>query len=113
MRIYLLFFIFIALFLLNGCFKESPIYTLEENFDTIQKNGTEYALHKLSHNGQTFISEPEQFIHPDDYEHYNIGKQIGKTKDGMEIFEVKNEPQRIVMRGLMFPEEFYKLSIHQ
>ena len=99
-----------VLFLLNGCSKDLPIYEMDKNFDTVVIDNTEYSLQKLSYNDQTFISEPEQFIQPDEYEHYKIGKQVGKTKDGMRIHEVENDPQRIVMKGFMFPEEFYRLS---
>lgn len=65
---------------------------------------------KLSFNGQTFISEPEQFINGKAYEQYKLGKQIGKTKDGMKIYEVKNDDKRIAIQGFMYPAEFYKLN---
>lgn len=96
--------------LLVGCSYNLPIYKEERNIDTTIIDGTEYALLKLSYNGQTFISEPEQFMDPDDYDRFKLGKQIGKTEDGMQIYEVKNGKNRIAMRGFMFPATFYKLS---
>ena len=54
----------IALFFVGGCSNHLPIYELEENFNTAIIDGKEYALHKLSYNGKTYLSEPEQFIKP-------------------------------------------------
>lgn len=34
-------------FLLIGCSKDLPTYELEENFDTVVIDGTEYALQKI------------------------------------------------------------------
>jgi len=90
-----------------------PTYKLDQNFDTVVINDTEYALQKLSYNGQTFISEPEQFINEGEYEQFKLGNQIGKTKDGMEIYEEKNDHKRIAMKGFMYPAEFYKLTDHK
>lgn len=99
-----------TVFLLNGCSKDLPTYELDENFDTVVIKDTKYALQKLSYKGQTFISEPEQYINPVDYEQFKIGKQIGKTKDGMQIYEVENDKKRIAIQGFMYPTEFYKLN---
>lgn len=109
MKKYLLLSITTAL-LLIGCSHNLPIYEDDRNFDTTIINGTEYALQKLSYNGQTYISEPEQFMNPDDYDRFKLGRQIGKTQDGMQIYEVKNDKNRIAMCGFMFPATFYKLS---
>jgi hypothetical protein len=99
-----------TILLLIGCGHELPIYDEDRNFDTTIINGTQYALQTLSFNGQTYTSEPEQYIYPDDYDRFKLGRQIGKTQDGMEIYAVKNDKKRIAMRGFMFPTTFYKLS---
>lgn len=49
-------------------------------------------------------------MNPDDYDRFKLGRQIGKTQDGMQIYEVKNDKNRIAMCGFMFPATFYKLS---
>ncbi|WNQ10681.1 hypothetical protein MJA45_24165 [Paenibacillus aurantius] len=95
---------------LNGCSSSLPVYQEENNFRTVKIKGTEYALHKLSYGGKTYISEPEQYINPAFYKDLKLGKQIGKTEGGMRIYQVKNEDERVVMMGLMFPELFYKLE---
>jgi PBP1b-binding outer membrane lipoprotein LpoB len=99
-----------TILLLIGCSNELPIYEEDKNFDTTIINGTQYALQTLSFNGQTYISEPEQYITPDNYDRLKLGRQIGKTQDGMEIYAVKNDKKRIAMQGFMFPATFYKLS---
>ena len=43
----------------------------------------------LAANGQTYLSEPEQLINPDVYEDYKLGEQIGKTKEGIRIYELE------------------------
>lgn len=108
MRNYL-FILLISLFFISGC-NNYPIYELEENVGMGVVDGTEYALHKLSNNGKTYISEPEQIINPDYYNKLEIGKQIGKTKDGLQVRQVKNDENRVVIYGFMFPADFYKLD---
>src|SRR3954467_7308331 len=99
-----------ALFFISGCSNSLPTYELEENFNTVVIDDQEYALHKLTYNGKTYISEPEQFIKPDYYDKFEIGKQIGKTDDGMQVHQVKNDEKRVVMRGFMYPADFFKLD---
>lgn len=106
----LLCFLLVCIFFLNGCSNNLPLYESEENFQTIEINGNEYALHKLSYNGKTYISEPEQYINPDYYDGLKLGKLIGKTDDNMQIYEVKNDDQHVVLKGFMFPEVFFKLK---
>ena len=100
----------ISLFFISGCSNTLPTYELEENFDTAVIDGEEFALHKLSYNGKTYISEPEQFISPDYYDKFEIGKQIGKTDDGMQVHQVKNNEKRVEMKGFMYPADFFKLD---
>ncbi|MCM3764923.1 hypothetical protein [Neobacillus niacini] len=78
MKKYLFFSLTIVL-LLIGCSRNLPTYEEDRNFDSTIINGTEYALQKLSYNGKTFISEPEQFMDPDDYDRFELGRQIGKN----------------------------------
>lgn len=106
----LLCFLLVCIFFLNGCSNNLPLYESEENFQTIEINGNEYALHKLSYNGKTYISESEQYINPDYYDGLKLGKLIGKTDDNMQIYEVKNDDQHVVLKGFMFPEVFFKLK---
>ena len=100
----------IALFFIGGCSNSLPTYELEENFDIAVIDGKKYALHKLSYNGKTYISEPEQFIKPDYYDKFEIGKQIGKTDDGMQVHQVKNNKKRVVLKGFMYSADFFKLD---
>ena len=100
----------IALLFIGGCSNNLPTYELEENFDTAVIDGKEYALHRLSYNDKTYISEPEQFIKPDYYDEFEIGKQIGKTDDGMQVHQVKNDEKQVVMKGFMYPADFFKLD---
>lgn len=95
---------------MNGCSHNFPIYQSEENFKTVEIDSTEYSLHKLSYKGKTYISEPEQYTNPDYYEGLKLGKQIGETDDDMKIYKVENNDKRLVMKGFMFPEIFYKLD---
>lgn len=90
-----------------------PIYQSEENFKTEEIDGTEHSLHKLIYDGKNYISEPEQYINPVFYEGLKLGKQIGKTNDDMQIYKVENDNKRVVMKGFMFPETFYKLEYSQ
>ena len=101
---------FILLIFIGGCGNSLPTYELEENFDTAVIDGEEYALHKLSYDGKTYISEPEQFIKPDYYGKFKIGKQIGKTDDGMQVHQVKTDEKRVVVKGFMYPADFFKLD---
>lgn len=40
----------------------------------------------------------------------SLADKLEKTEDGMQIYEVKNDKNRIAMRGFMFPTTFYQLS---
>ena len=100
----------IALFFVGGCSNTLPTYELEENFNTAIIDGKEYALHKLSYNGKTYISEPEQFIKPDYYDKFEVGKQIGKTDDGMQVHQVKNDETTGGNERFMYPADFFKLD---
>ena len=100
----------IAIFIIGGCSNRLPTYELEENFNTTVIDGEEYALHKLSINENTYLSEPEQYIHPDKYDAFKIGKQIGRTDEGMEIYQVENDEKRLVIKGFMYPADFFKLD---
>lgn len=101
--------LFIALFIISGCTDSLPTYKLEGNFTTTVIDDEEYAVHKLIINGNIYLSEPEQLINPDYYDRFKIGKQIGKTDDGMQIYQVDNDEQRVVIKGFMYPTDFYKL----
>ena len=100
----------ISLFFISGCNNSFPIYKLEESVGKTVINSTEIALSKLSYNGKTYLSEPEQHINPDYYNKLEIGKQIGKTEDGMQVHQVKNDEKRVVIKGFMYPAYFYKLD---
>lgn len=110
MKKYIILLLFI-IFLLNGCGNDLPIYEIERNFDTVMIGGTEYAVHKLSYHGDTYLSEPEQLRTPEYYDDFRIGKQIGKTDDEMQIHLVENDEKRLVIKGFMFPAEFFKLNL--
>lgn len=103
------FVLFISIFTISGCNKSFPIYK-EESVGITIIDDTEYALYKLSCNGKTYLSEPEQLINPDYYDTLEIGKQIGKTEDGMQVHQVKNDEKRVVIKGFMFPASFYRLE---
>ncbi|WJH35413.1 hypothetical protein N6H14_05080 [Paenibacillus sp. CC-CFT747] len=100
----------VILLILNGCSRSLPVYQEEFNFRTVKIKGTDYALHRVSYSGKTYISESEQYINPAFYKDLKLGKPIGKTEGGMRIYQVKNDEERVVMMGLMFPELFYKLE---
>lgn len=100
----------IALFIIGGCSNTLPTYELEKNYNTTVIDDEEYALHKLNLNGNIYLSEPEQFINPDYYGQFKIGKQIGKTDEGMQIFQVENDEKRVVIKGFMYPADFFKLD---
>lgn len=36
------------------------------------------------------------------------GKQVGKTEDGLEIYEVKGDQQYLILKGFMFPGIVFK-----
>jgi hypothetical protein len=80
-----------------------PVFKLEENVEVITIDGTEYVLHRLSYNGTTYISEPLA-----DTDQYQLGKQVGRTKDGMQIYQVKGDDTRLIMQGFMFSPEVYR-----
>ncbi|MGE5703015.1 MAG: hypothetical protein ACM32O_10830 [Clostridia bacterium] len=80
-----------------------PVYILEENVVTITRNGTDYALHTLRYNGVTYRSEPFT-----DSREVQVGPWIGQTVDGMLIYTVQNDPDRIVMKGFMYPQVIFK-----
>ena len=105
-----LIFLLFSIFLLNGCSNNLPVYQSKGNFKTVEIDGTEYSLHKLSYDGKIYISEPEQYSNPDYYDELKLGMQIGKTDDDMQIYNVENDDKRVVMKGFMFPETFYKLD---
>lgn len=108
MRNYILFFT--ALLLLNECNKDLPTYKLDKNINTIEIDGTEYAVHRLSYKGHVYISEPEQYNNSDFYDKLEIGKQIGRTSDNLKIHSVKNDDKRLVIKGFMYPEDFFILD---
>lgn len=101
---------FITLFFIEGCGNHLPTYELQENYNSIVIDGNEYALHKLIINDNTYISEPEQFIQPAYYDTFKIGILIGKTDDGMQIYQVENDKERVVLKGFMYPADFFKLD---
>jgi len=105
-----LFCLFIFLIIFSGCSKKLPIYKLEKNTDSITINGSDYAVHKLKYKNQLYLSEPEQDVIPNKYSKLKLGKQIGRTKDDLQIYEVKNDEQRLALKGLMFPETFFKVK---
>ena len=109
MRKYLI-TLLIALFFISGCSNSLPTYELEENYEIAVIDEQEYALHKLTYNGKVYISEPEQSINPDYYDKFEVGKQIGKTDNGMVVHQVKNDEKRVVIRGFMYPDDFFKLD---
>jgi hypothetical protein len=80
-----------------------PVFKLEENVKVVTINGTEFVLHRLSYNGITYISEPLA-----DTDKYQRGKPVGRTKDGMRIYQVKGDGTRLIMQDFMFPPEVYK-----
>lgn len=80
-----------------------PIFKLQEHAKVVTINGTKYVLHQLSYKSTVYISEP--LADPDKY---RLGKQIGRTKDGMQIYQVEGDDTRVVMQGFMFLLEVYK-----
>ncbi|NKE04662.1 hypothetical protein [Mesobacillus selenatarsenatis] len=109
MRIYIGLFI-AAFLLLNGCNNDLPTYKLDENIDIIEIDGTEYTIHRLSYKDKTYISEPEQFINSEFYERLELGKQIGRTSDNLQIHIVKNDANRLVIKEFMYSEDFFILD---
>jgi hypothetical protein len=109
LRIYIGLFI-AALLLLTGCNNDLPTYKLDENINIIEIDGTEYAIHRLSYKDKKYISEPEQYINSEFYERLEIGKQIGRTSDNLQIHIVKNDAKRLIIKGFMYPEDFFILD---
>ncbi|MED4284793.1 hypothetical protein P4679_23000 [Priestia megaterium] len=105
-----LFCLFIFLIIFSGCSKELPIYKLEKNADSITIDGSDYAVHKLKYKDKLYLSEADQEVTPDKYSKLKLGKQIGRTKDDLQIYEVKGDEQRLVLKGFMFPETFFELK---
>lgn len=106
----LLFCLFISLFIFSGCSKNLPIYKLEKNADSITIDGSDYAVHTLRYKNKLYLSEAEQEVTPNNYSKLKLGKQIARTKDDLQIYEVKDNKQRLALKGLMFPETFFKLK---
>ncbi|MGF9891602.1 hypothetical protein ABEX78_23370 [Priestia megaterium] len=106
----LLFCSFIFLIIFSGCSKKLPVYKLEQNADTITINGNDYAVHTLRYKDKLYLSEATQEVNPSNYSKLKLGKQIGKTQDDLQIYEVKGNKQRLALKGLMFPETFFKLK---
>ncbi|WP_456364238.1 hypothetical protein [Priestia aryabhattai] len=104
-------FIFGSLVLiLFGCSKDLPTYKLVKNKDSKIINGTEYAIQRLEYGDKIYASEPKQDIDPDYYKQFKLGNQIAKTTDGLKIYNIKNSKKRVALKGLMFPETFFKLE---
>jgi hypothetical protein len=80
-----------------------PVLKLEENIEVATINGNKYSLHRLIYNGTTYISEPLA-----DTNQYQFGKQVGRTKDGRQVYQVKGDNTRLIIKGFMFPPEVYK-----
>ena len=36
------------------------------------------------------------------------GKQVGRTEDGLEIYQVKDNQQYLILKGFMFPGTVFK-----
>ncbi len=104
------FILLIALFLLNGCSGNLPIYKWDKSFDTVKIDGKEYSRDKLSYNGKTYRSEPEQDFNPNYYNKLDIGKKIGRVDGNFDIYQVKNDKNRVVLQGFMFPAIYFKLD---
>ncbi|QJX79921.1 hypothetical protein [Priestia megaterium] len=104
----LLFYVCIFLITFSGCSQELPIYKLEKNADSITIDGNDYAVHKLRYENKLYLSEAEQEATPSKYSKLKLGKQVGRTKDDLQIYEVKGNKQRLALKGLMFPETFFK-----
>ncbi|RSD28685.1 hypothetical protein [Mesobacillus subterraneus] len=109
MRVYIGLFI-AALLLLTGCNNDLPTYILDKNINIIEIDDMEFAIHRLSYKDKTYISEPEQYINSEFYERLEIGKQIGRTSDNLQVHIVKNGAKRLVIKGFMYPEDFFILN---
>jgi hypothetical protein len=80
-----------------------PVFKLEENVEVVTINGIKYSLHRLSYNGTTYISEPLA-----DANQYQLGKQVGRTDDGRQVYQVKGDNTRLIIKGFMFSPEVYR-----
>jgi hypothetical protein len=80
-----------------------PVFKLEENVDVVTMNGTKYSLHRLSYNGTTYISEPLA-----DIDQYQLGKKVRRTDGGQQIYQVKGDNTRLIIKGFKFSPEVYK-----
>lgn len=106
----LLFCLFISLIIVSGCSKDLPIYKLEKNTDSITIDGSDYAVHTLRYKDKLYLSEANQEVTPSSYSKLKLGKQIGRTKDDLQIYEVQDNKQRLALKGFMFPDTFFKLQ---
>lgn len=101
--LFLLFFLSYITYNIIYRFYFLPVIKVESNVEVVNINGTEYALHRLTYNGQTYMSDPL-----DDGDEYELGKQVGRTEDYMQIYEVKNDDKILILQGFMYPAEVYK-----
>lgn len=80
-----------------------PFLKLEENYKVVTINGIDYALHRLSYNGTTYISEP--LVNTDKYQ---LENQVGRTVDNLQIYQVKSDNKHLIMTGFMFPQVVFE-----
>lgn len=80
-----------------------PVLKLEKNYKVVTINGIDYALHRLSYNGTTYISEP--LVNTDKYQ---LENQVGRTMDNLQIYQVKSDNKHLIMTGFMFPQVVFE-----
>jgi hypothetical protein len=81
----------------------SPVFTLEANVKTEIINGEEHALSRLIDQNTAYIEDPLA-----EAEKLKYGRQIGRTNDGMRIYEVKGDSTRVMMTGFMSLQIIFK-----
>ncbi|PGK52206.1 hypothetical protein CN918_30925 [Priestia megaterium] len=81
----------------------APTIKQVEDVRTYEKGNIEYVSQALLYNDSTYLS------HPDNPATSTVrkGKFVGRTKDGMHVYQVKDHANQLVLTGFMFPDEVY------
>jgi len=79
--------------------------TLQEVKDvqTFNKGTIEYVSQGIVYKEATYVTQPD---HPT-IKPVKKGKFVGKTKRGLQIYQVENHNDQLVATGFMFPDEVY------
>jgi len=78
-----------------------------ENVQTFNKGTIEYVSQGIVYKKATYVTQPD---HPTT-KPVKKGKFVGKTKRGLQVYQVENHDDQLVATGFMFPDEVYTKSL--